>query len=332
MNSPLSAGKIIGRQLQTVDASAGMTVAYRWSGLAFTAAGEIYVQDLGSSSVPAGAQRGAGLTFGSDGRLYVTSDAPAATANRGVGLVTRADGALHVSGEAITTSDSVSGGIARAANGALRTSGFLPSSLANLAAWFRFNQGITSAANAVSQWDDATGNGRHLKQATGAAQPALQGDGTILFGGADDFMATDAFTLNQPCSYVFFGRHITWTSGDAIITGVGANAALFQTGSTPEIAVFGGSSSLTTAGLVLNTYGAVFAVFNNLSSLIQVNAGAPVSGSVGTNNPGGIKVGTSFGGTAFGHFQAKEIVVYASAIDASARALLYAYGQRMGFV
>lgn len=41
----------------------------------------------------------------------------------------------------------------------------------NLAARFDANQGITSAAGFASQWNDISGNARHLLQATGANQP-----------------------------------------------------------------------------------------------------------------------------------------------------------------
>lgn len=46
-----------------------------------------------------------------------------------------------------------------------------PNQHSGLAAWYRFNQGITSVGSFVSQWDDQSGNARHLVQATAANRP-----------------------------------------------------------------------------------------------------------------------------------------------------------------
>ena len=44
----------------------------------------------------------------------------------------------------------------------------------NLAAWYHTGAGlVVDGANAVSQWQDQSGNGRHLLQASGVAQPLL---------------------------------------------------------------------------------------------------------------------------------------------------------------
>jgi hypothetical protein len=75
---------------------------------------------------------------------------------------------------------------------------FQPNQVANLAAWFRLGVGITETGQGVSQWDDQSGNGRHLKQGTDGARPSKQSDGSILFNGSDEFLKCDAFTFSQP--------------------------------------------------------------------------------------------------------------------------------------
>ena len=46
---------------------------------------------------------------------------------------------------------------------------------------------ITESLGAVSQWDDKSGNLRHLLQGTGSAQPSFSVD-TITFDGASDYI------------------------------------------------------------------------------------------------------------------------------------------------
>jgi hypothetical protein len=64
----------------------------------------------------------------------------------------------------------------------------------DLVAWYRADaiSGLADAAS-VATWEDQSGNGRHLVQATGAAQPTYQtneinGEPVVRFGGTDDVM------------------------------------------------------------------------------------------------------------------------------------------------
>lgn len=69
---------------------------------------------------------------------------------------------------------------------------FTPASITGLAAWYDASDAgsITSAAGAVSQWNDLSGNAKHLTQATAAAKPTtggttLNGRNVITFDGGD---------------------------------------------------------------------------------------------------------------------------------------------------
>lgn len=48
-----------------------------------------------------------------------------------------------------------------------------PRAIPDLSGWWRQGVGITSSAERVSQWDDQSGNARHLLQGTGANQPIV---------------------------------------------------------------------------------------------------------------------------------------------------------------
>src|SRR4051794_12522331 len=86
------------------------------------------------------------------------------------------------------------------------TAGWTPATPANLWGWWdASNAGsIVSAATLVSQWNDLSGNARHLVQATGANKP-ITGTRTINSKNALDFtpvqfMTVASITLAQPVS------------------------------------------------------------------------------------------------------------------------------------
>lgn len=195
--------------------------------------------------------------------------------------------------------------------------------------WCRQGVGITTDTG-VSQWDDQSGNGNHLKQATGTNQPTVQGDGSILFDGVDNFLKADAFTLVQPETVYILFKQITWTSSDRIYDGNTVNSGiLYQTGTTPSLVMFAGTN-LTEVDLAVDTYGIVSAVFNSTSSVLQLNNDSPVTGDAGTANMGGFVLGTkSDASVGFSHIQVKEVLIYSAAHDAATRAKVISFLQNI---
>lgn len=109
-------------QMSALDGSggvpAGSTFINGWGTQGST--GKPYVEQLGASAVPAGAVQINGISFHQDGRMYVTTDAPAA-ADAGIGgMKVRQDGALRVSTAAVDAADQFVGGWAVAQTGAAR--------------------------------------------------------------------------------------------------------------------------------------------------------------------------------------------------------------------
>jgi hypothetical protein len=212
-----------------------------------------------------------------------------------------------------------------------RSSGDAVVSGLNPAAWFRFGQGIASAGGLVSQWNDQSGNSRHLVQATGTNQPALNANGSILFDGVDNFMKCAAFTLNQPETVYLLFRQVTWSDvlrvcdGDTLNTG-----AIFQNGVSPQIRAHAGLNTGLNGNLAVNAYGAVAAVFNGASSLTQVNSTAVVTGNGGASNMGGFTLGADGNGAQVTNIEVKEAILYAAAHDAATRAAVIGYLMSVG--
>lgn len=204
---------------------------------------------------------------------------------------------------------------------------FNPAGLGNLAAWFKFNSGITVTGSGVSQWSDATGNGNHLLQATDSARPALQADGSILFDGAADFLQCAAFTLNQPETIYLLFKQVTWTINDVLFDGnAGGSGALQQLTGSPTITLNAGATTTSSSALAVNTYGAFCGVFNGASSVIQVGTSTSATGNCGPGNMGGFTLGAiGGGGSNWGSIQVKEVLIYSAAHDANTRAQVISY-------
>jgi len=207
--------------------------------------------------------------------------------------------------------------------------GFLPSDLANLELWTKFNSGITVTGSGVSQWDDVSGNGNHLKQAPDTNRPSEEVDGSILFDGVDNFLKADAFTLAQPETIYLLGKQVTWTSNDTIFDGNATNTGrLYQTGVTPQILCYAGASGATITSFTLDAYAVLTTIFDHDNSLneLQLNNDAPATDTAfGTADMGGFTLGVNGGGAGHSNIQVKEIIIYSAAHDAATRAKVIAY-------
>lgn len=197
----------------------------------------------------------------------------------------------------------------------------------NTVADYQLGIGQTDAGGgACSVWANQIGTAPSLT-AAGAARPTIQADGSLLFDGVAQFMATGAFTLNQPTTIYFVGKQITWTASDRIFDGNSADVSeVYQQGTaSPSIRISAGTPSVDNNDFSLNTYGIVIALFNGASSLLQVNANTPTAGNFGAGNPGGFTLGTE--GTThslFANIQVKEIILRNAADSAGTRANIQA--------
>jgi hypothetical protein len=196
-----------------------------------------------------------------------------------------------------------------------------------LAAWYRYNTGITSSGGTVSAWANQTG-GEALVQATSGNRPTLESDGTILFNGVDQFLKTAPFTLNQPTTVYFLGRQVTWTAGDKIFDGdTSVSGEVRQSISSPNIRarVAAGDGDLN-SNLAVGSYGVICVVFSGANSLLQINSTSPVAQNLGTTGMGGFTLGRPGAASIeFGNIQAKEVLIYNAAHDANQRAAVIAY-------
>src|SRR3990167_749451 len=153
----------------------------------------------------------------------------------------------------------------------------------------------------IRTWYDRIGT-NHLQQSTAAKQPAIVTNGVMCVGtngfpcagfdGSDDLLQTLEFALVQPETYYFVGSHVTWTGLDAIADGFFlGHGVTFQRTSSPKIAIY--------AGLVVGyisppllSWNIVTVTFSGASSALRLNDQSPVTGNSGTNDMGGLTVGS----------------------------------------
>jgi len=210
-----------------------------------------------------------------------------------------------------------------------------PSELSNLKLWTRFNSGITVTGSGVSQWDDVSGNGNHLKQGTDANRMTLEADGSILGNGVNQFLKADAFTLVQPETIYLLFKQVSWTSGDYLFDGNAVNTGLvFQTGISPNLTAYTNAEGASTNDLPIGDYGVLAVTFDQANSLhtIQINHNTPATDTAfGIANMGGFTLGSqgnTIGG--FSNIQVKEVFVYSVAHDAAQRAKAVTYLSNVG--
>ncbi len=199
----------------------------------------------------------------------------------------------------------------------------------NLAAWYRFNNGITNQSGA-SVWADSSGNSRPLLQATAALRPRIFSSGAIITDGTNDYMQA-AFTLIQPFTVYMLFRQSTWVSGGFVFDGATGTTKVTQASSSPQLTMDGGSALTANAAAVIGSAGVssvMACVFNGANSVFQVAGGGPsvtVTGDAGAGNPGGITIGASRSPGNYGNIVYREIAIYSQAHDATTRLRILRY-------
>ena len=194
------------------------------------------------------------------------------------------------------------------------------------AAWYRNATGVTESGGFASQWDDYSGNARHLVQGVGTNQPAYSA-GVLTFDGADNYMVASSWSQAQPTTVALVGKQISWTPPNTFFDGSSglSSGRLLQFTATPQIFLAAPSTTAGNSNLTVGSRGVIVAVFNNASSSIRVNNTTKTTGTAGTNNMGGFVLGASGGLGAFSNITAEEVIIFPSALsDANQDAVITA--------
>jgi hypothetical protein len=201
---------------------------------------------------------------------------------------------------------------------------------------YKSNTGAT-VGGIVDQWDDSSGNGHHLVQATQADMPLVEADlldgfpGAKLDGAGDYLSDTLAAAVTQPFFVGIVASPIPYleNQGGTFISGNAAAKAAM------DIAVAGADDFAITAGTALRTGVAagtspevrrLDALFNGASSQVWIDGTSEATGNAGTNDLSTdvfLGVNPTLSGPLEGHIV--EVIVFDAAPSAGELAAWQAY-------
>lgn len=205
-----------------------------------------------------------------------------------------------------------------------------PAQLADLEAWYRADDVVTSGSS-ITTWTDKAGN-HNLTQGTGTAQPTLTtrgGQAVASFDGGDYVQGAFGHSHGQPNTIYAVFEAASFPSTSAIFDGDdGANRHQGHLSSTPDFKMYAGAAITAGTPSTGTIYGGCY-VFDTTSSLGFFNdfttGNAVLSGNAGAQTIDGFTIGASnTGGAAFNGY-IWEVIVCTTAHDAATRALVGDY-------
>lgn len=210
-----------------------------------------------------------------------------------------------------------------------------PLGISGLAAWYDASRGITrDGSDRISQWDDQSGNARHLTQATGASQPLYVGpnSGTnslphVYFDGSRRLTSASFTAINQPRTHFIVFKTTADPAGTMAIAvdGIGGgNRAGIGWTTTTNLRIFAGASLNGTLASTYNTTAVYSALYNGASSQIWVNGSSLITGDSGAHSLTGINLG-SFGAANYLTGNICEVLIYSGSLSTGDRQTIESY-------
>lgn len=214
---------------------------------------------------------------------------------------------------------------------------FVPTDVSGLEAWWDANDASTftySTGTKVAQWDDKSGNSRHVVQASASLQPsrsAIYGPLTAVsfLSGSDNIMRTaSAVTIAQPYT-VFAVSSVAFPGGAAsriLSHRSTANVQLVQGVLSSGHSIYAGtgfvnSGSVPSAGVLHQSTG----LFNGASSVSRTNGVAGSTGNAGTASLDLVTLGASGNSSNYLFGNIAEVLVYSGALSSADRDAVESY-------
>lgn len=215
---------------------------------------------------------------------------------------------------------------------------FDPSFAANAVSWWDASLSAnTQSGGLVSQWDDLLVAANNLT-ATTTARPTYTASGLnstpeLLFDGSANVL-TKAFTLNNPMwMFIVFASVTYGTSGvhDILLDGNSAGAMAVGSLLSGSTAVSSGNALSDASHAVPNgTLTRMIVNYGTTGTLNFMDSGSAdrtSTGSTGTNNAAGLKLGCLGNNTRFYNAKVKEVAVGTGALSAGDIASLKTYAR-----
>lgn len=199
---------------------------------------------------------------------------------------------------------------------------FLPTDISNLAAWFDASDeaSVIRSGGAVSQWNDKSGIGNNLTQATTNDRPQFAEDfqnglPLITFDGVNDFMDLTNFSggaLSQPnTAFVVCRIPTTTTTTNGVIWDTPtSNRNLFTIATLTQYRMFAGNN-LSSGDALQTTVDQFSLFFNTTTSLMRRNQVEIIaSGDAGSLTFEGLRLSAGTANDSFSNTEIGEMVIY----------------------
>ncbi len=181
---------------------------------------------------------------------------------------------------------------------------FNPSSIAGLAIWHDGADAATvtvDGSNRVSQWDDKSGNGRHVTNADPSNQPlyessVLNGRNALSFDGSR-ILTVEGISIPQPCTaFAAFKPVEPCTQTRHIFGRIAGGWSVGHFSQFPRYSAGGPPKISTTKAINIDAVNLITVVFDNLNTFMNLNTFQAASGSAGANSLSRNDVGQFFNG------------------------------------
>lgn len=201
----------------------------------------------------------------------------------------------------------------------------------------------------ISQWDDSSGNGRHVTQGTGSDQPTyktniLNGQPVVRFDGSNDFLVSSALisSMIAASAYTIFAVVTPTTISSNNALSYQNDAAYADTGgffaltfkSTPTAHVFNWDGNEDTTSVSITAATPVLLMTRHDSGNLYISKNGETEASVASGNTstltGALRVGRNYQ-SEFLQGDIAELLIYNVVLSASDRnAILYYLGYKYG--
>jgi hypothetical protein len=187
-------------------------------------------------------------------------------------------------------------------------------------------------APAVSQWNDKSGNSRHVTQATGSKQPTRNAPiggkiGLRFVNASAQELKYGSGSLAQPYTFCAVAALTGAGSANARILSHRDNADVqFLIGDSANVSLWANGGFVTQGSVPAAGRPQVLTgIGNGTSSQVWANGTAGTAGNAGTSALNYITIGARGGGVAYLDGEIAEVIVYDTALGSTDRATVEAY-------
>jgi hypothetical protein len=203
-------------------------------------------------------------------------------------------------------------------------SAFSPSDISNLAIWLDAADASTltlDGSNNVEQWNDKSGNGRHVEQSNATLRPArtlssINGLTALTFDGTDDRLIGTFASIAQPATFFIVSR-IANVTGAKILFDSRQTTAHSLFSNAAALSIISAASSISGGTVAAATAFMSSGQFNGASSVLRLNRSQVATGNAGVGSlTDGISLGISRTGGSPLNGSIAELVYYSKLLSA----------------